>query len=110
MGRALALYTALRLLAFAVVFVLLSAVGLGGLVGVLLALLLSSLVSLVLLRRQRDAVTLGLEQRRLSRGQEKARLRGMLDDDPAQGGSADPGRRGSAEGPRGSEDRAQREP
>jgi hypothetical protein len=79
-GRAWLVYTGLRLLAFVGCYLLLVLVGLRGLLAVAAALLLSSLASLFLLGRQRDAVAASLEARRGERTAEQARLRGMLDD------------------------------
>ncbi len=81
LGRALAVYTGLRVAAFAVCFLLLVLVGLRGLLAIAAALLVSSLAGLFLLRRQRDEVTAALETRREVRAAEQARLRGLLDED-----------------------------
>jgi len=79
-GAALALYSGLRVLAFVGSYGLLLLAGLRGLLAIATALLLSSLLSLLVLRRQRDAVAVALASRRGSRDAEQARLRGMLDE------------------------------
>jgi hypothetical protein len=61
---ALMRYTALRLLVFAVVAVLLWIVGLRGLWLLLVAVLVSGLVSLFVLNRSRDAVSAAYVERR----------------------------------------------
>ena len=81
--RAFAVYTLLRVVAFAGCYGLLVVLGVPGLLAIAGALLLSSVLSLVLLRRQRDAFVDALAVRRSSRDDEKARLRGLLDDGPA---------------------------
>jgi hypothetical protein len=82
LGRAWAVYTALRLAVFAgtaaALFLLLR---LNGLLLLLVALLLSSIASLFLLRPQRDRFVRAQEQRILARREEKAQLRERLDDD-----------------------------
>ncbi len=83
--RRVAVYTGLRVVAFAVSYLLLVLVGLRGLPAIAAALLLSSLASLFLLRRQRDDVTAGLEARRQERAAEQARLRGLLDEPESSG-------------------------
>jgi hypothetical protein len=85
--RPVAVYTALRVVAFIGSYGLLLLVGLRGLLAILAALLLSSIASLYLLRRQRDAVTAALAVRAEQRAAEKARLRGMLADDGEPGGA-----------------------
>lgn len=85
MGRQFVAYTALRVVVFAGCYGLLLVLGLRGPFAVLAALLLSSLVSLVLLRRQRDAVTASLAARSQDRAAEQARLRGLLDEDGPRG-------------------------
>ncbi len=86
MGKAFAVYSGLRLLAFVGTYGLLLIVGLRGLVAIAAAVLVSSLVSLLVLRTPRAAVAAALDSRRGSREQEQARLRGMLDDGPPEGG------------------------
>lgn len=83
-GRAAALYTGLRLLAFVLCVVALGLIGFRGLLAILAALLLSSLLSLVLLRRQRDDLTAALLARREQREAEHARVRGLLDKQPPE--------------------------
>lgn len=80
MGRPWLVYTGLRVLAFVGCYLLLVLVGLRGLLAIAVALLLSSLASLVLLTKQRDAVAAALQARRGDRAAEQARLRTMLDE------------------------------
>jgi Protein of unknown function (DUF4229) len=61
--KALAIYTGLRLLLFAVVLVLLSLVGARGLLLLALSVLISGIVSIVLLSPQRDALSSSLVSR-----------------------------------------------
>jgi hypothetical protein len=88
--RAFALYTGLRLVAFAGCYGVLLVLGVPGILAIAGALLLSSVLSLVLLRRQRDAFVDQLAQRRAARADEQARLRGLLDDPPAGRGTTSP--------------------
>ena len=80
-GRALLVYTLLRLVLLLVSYAVLVAVGLDGLLAVGVAVLVSALLSLVLLKRQRDAFTSAsmarADQRRLAKQDRRARL-----DDP----------------------------
>jgi len=77
-GRAFLLYSSLRLLLLLVTFGLVVAVGLEGLLAVGAAVLISALLSVVLLRRQRDAFTEAslarAEQRRAAKADRRARL------------------------------------
>lgn len=57
-------YLSLRMLIFLVVLVICIAVGLRGLVGVLVALLISGLLSFPLARRQRDDIAREIQNRR----------------------------------------------
>ena len=86
MGKAFALYSGLRLLAFVGTYGLMLIVGLRSLVAIAAAVLVSSVISLLTLRRQRDAVSAALDSRRGSRQREQARLRGLLDDEPSADG------------------------
>ena len=83
-GRAFLVYSALRLVLLVVSYSVLLAIGVDGLLAVGGAVLLSALLSLVLLRRQRDAFTQAsmarVEQRRAERERRRARL-----DGPAEG-------------------------
>lgn len=83
-GRAFLVYSLLRLALLLVAFVVLLAIGLEGLLAVGGAVLLSALLSIVLLRRQRDAFTdasmARAEQRRADREARRARLQ-----DPTEG-------------------------
>ena len=82
-GRAFLVYSALRLGLLLVSFAVLLAVGLRGLVAVGAAVLLSALLSLVLLRRQRDAFTAAsmarADQRRAERETRRSRLQDPTD-------------------------------
>lgn len=83
-GRAFLVYSLLRLALLLVAFVVLLAIGLEGLLAVGGAVLLSALLSLVLLRRQRDAFTEAsiarADQRRAEREARRTRLQ-----DPTEG-------------------------
>ena len=80
MGRAFAVYTALRFVAFVGAYGLLLVLGVRSIPAIVLALVLSALVSLVLLRPQRQAVADALAERNERRLTERERLRGMLAD------------------------------
>lgn len=79
-GRAFAVYSALRLVLLLVSVALLFAIGLDGLVALGGGVLLSAVLSLVLLRRQRDAFTAASlarsEQRKAEKADRRARLEG----------------------------------
>lgn len=62
--RPVAVYSALRLGLFLVALLVLRVLGVGGLLSVVIALVLAMLLSFVVLRRQRDAVTRALMQRK----------------------------------------------
>jgi hypothetical protein len=62
-GRVVALYLTLRLLLFLVAWLLLALLGVQGFLAPAAAVLLSSLAALVVLRRQREAVTLAVAAR-----------------------------------------------
>jgi hypothetical protein len=80
-GRAFAVYSALRLALLLVSFAVLLAIGLDGLLAIGGAVLLSALLSLVLLRSQRDAFTSASVARAEQRRAEKERRRARLDDE-----------------------------
>jgi hypothetical protein len=61
--RPVAVYSALRLGLFLAALVVLRVIGVGGWLSLILALVVSMLLSFVVLRRQRDAVTLALMDR-----------------------------------------------
>ena len=65
-GRVVALYLTLRLLLFLVAWLVLALLGVQGVLAPAAAVLLSSLAALVVLRRQREAVTLAVAARRVS--------------------------------------------
>ena len=77
-GRAFLVYSALRVVLLLLSYAVLTALGLDGLLAVGAAVLLSALLSLVLLRRQRDAFTAAsmarADQRRADREARRARL------------------------------------
>ena len=79
-ARAFLVYSALRLVLLVVAYSVLLAIGIDGLLAVGGAVLLSALLSLVLLRRQRDAFTEAsmarAEQRRAEQQRRRARLDG----------------------------------
>jgi hypothetical protein len=79
-GRAFLVYSALRLVLLVVAYSVLLAIGVDGLLAVGGAVLLSALLSLVLLRRQRDAFTAAslarADERRADRERRRARLDG----------------------------------
>ena len=83
-GRAFLVYSALRLVLLVVAYSVLLAIGVEGLLAVGGAVLLSALLSLVLLRRQRDAFTAASMARAEQRRAEQERRRARLDG-PAQG-------------------------
>ena len=75
-GRAFLLYSSLRLLLLLLTFALMLAVGLEGLLAVGAAVLISAVLSVALLRRQRDAFTEAslarAEQRRAAKADQPA--------------------------------------
>ena len=79
-GRALLVYSGLRLVLLVVAYSVLLALGIDGLLAVGGAVLLSALLSLVLLRRQRDAFTEASMARAEERRAERQRRRARLDD------------------------------
>jgi membrane protein implicated in regulation of membrane protease activity len=82
-GRAWAVYTGLRFVVFAgTAAALFLVLRLNGLPLLLVALLVSSLASLFLLRSQRERVVLAQQQRLTARQRERAQLRERLDGDP----------------------------
>ena len=62
-GRVVALYLSLRLLLFLACWLVLALVGVEGFLAPAAAVLVSSLLALVVLRRQREAVTLAVAAR-----------------------------------------------
>ena len=78
-GRAFLVYSGLRLVLLVVAYSVLLAIGIDGLLAVGGAVLLSALLSLVLLRRQRDAFTEASMARSEERRAEKERRRARLD-------------------------------
>ena len=89
MGHTFLVYTVLRLLVFAGVYGVLVLLGMNGFPAVLLALLLSSLASLFLLRQQRLRLARLTEERRIQHGVDKDRMRDLLHNDVAADGDAD---------------------
>ena len=85
-GRAFLAYTGLRLALLLVSYAVLVAVGLEGLLAVGAAVLLSAGLSLVLLRRQREAFTSASMARADQRRADKQARQARLDEpDPPQG-------------------------
>ena len=81
--RTYLVYTGLRLAVFAgTAAVLFLVVRINGFPLLLAALLVSSIASLFLLRRQRDALVRAQERKALARRAEKERLRAQLDGEP----------------------------
>ncbi len=66
--RPVAVYSALRLGLFLAALLILRVLGVGGILSLVIALVMSMLLSFVILRRQRDAVTLALMDRSKGRG------------------------------------------
>lgn len=81
-GRAFALYTVGRFVLFGFALGVLSLLGLSGPLGVVAALVVSSIASLFLLRRQRDLLARALAERTERRTRERAQMRSPLDDTP----------------------------
>ena len=79
-GRAFLVYSGLRLALLAVAYAVLRVIGLDGLVAIGGAVLLSALLSLVLLRRQRDAFTDASIARADSRRAQREARRARLDE------------------------------
>ena len=79
--RAWLVYTALRLVVFLGTAGLLLIFGLNGFALLLIALLVSSIVSLVVLRPQRAGLVVAQTSRREKRSVERAALRARLDED-----------------------------
>jgi hypothetical protein len=82
-GRSAALYTGLRALLFVGSFGVLLVAGADGLPAIFFALVVSSLLSVVLLRGPRDQLGRALAARAERKRAEGERLRGLLDDPPA---------------------------
>jgi hypothetical protein len=78
-GRAFLVYSGLRLALLVVAYSILLAIGIDGLLAVGGAVLLSALLSLVLLRRQRDAFAEASMARADERRADKERRRARLD-------------------------------
>lgn len=78
-------YTLLRVVAFVGCFGVLLLVGLRGLVAIAAALLVSSTISLFVMKGPRDRVSSALLARREAKQAEQARLRGLLDGGAAEG-------------------------
>lgn len=78
MVKPIAVYTAGRILAFVIPLVILWAVGVGGFLAVLIALVASIPLSLFGLRRQRDELTAALHARERRKAAEREQLRSRL--------------------------------
>ena len=81
LGRAFALYTALRLLIFLLCWLALYLLGLRGLLAPAAAVFVSSLISLVVLRGQREAFVRAMAERADRREREREALRRRMDPD-----------------------------
>jgi Protein of unknown function (DUF4229) len=84
--KALAIYTGLRLLLFAVVLLVLSLIGARGLLLLALAVLISGIASVVLLSPQRDALSSSLVSRWRSIN-DRIDARARAEDEPPEEGS-----------------------
>ena len=83
-GKAWLIYTGLRMAVFAgTAAALFLVLRINGFPLLLVALLVSSIASLFLLRRQRDALVLAQETKGRERREQKARLRERLDEEPS---------------------------
>ena len=80
LGRAVAVYTALRGVAFGGTYGLMLVLGMSNFGALFVALVVSSLVALVLLRPQREAVAVALAARSERKRVERERLRSLLDE------------------------------
>ncbi len=80
LGRALALYTGLRALAFVGSYGVMLVLGVQRFAAIFGALLVSSVVALAFLRPQRDAVAQALAARADAKRAERERLRSILDE------------------------------
>lgn len=87
-GRAFAVYNVARLGLFAAAAAALIPTGMNGLELLLVALLVSSVLSLLLLRRQRDQVAVALQVRQEVRRQAHQQRRARLDEGPTPDGGA----------------------
>ena len=81
-GRAFLIYSLLRLVLLVVSYAVLLAIGLGGLLALGAAVLMSALLSLVLLRDRRDAFTRASIARSHARRELRAERRARLDEGP----------------------------
>lgn len=81
MSKPFLVYTLLRLLMLVGLFAVLRLVSVRVFPAFVIALLVSSVASLFLLRRQRDALTAAAIARRDAKDAEKERLRARLEDD-----------------------------
>ncbi|MFC3689936.1 DUF4229 domain-containing protein [Aquipuribacter hungaricus] len=77
--RPVAVYSALRVGLFLAVLLVLRVLGVGGVLSLVVAVVLAMLLSFLVLRRQRDAVTRALMERRQARGTTRPRRRSLRD-------------------------------
>lgn len=82
-GRAVLLYTTLRLLLFLLCWVVLLVLGMDGLLAAAAAVLVSSVIGLVALRPQRAALNEAVLARTERKRADSEALRRRLDDDPS---------------------------
>lgn len=73
--RPVAVYSALRIGLFLAVLLVLRVLGVGGVLSLVVAVVLALLLSFLVLRRQRDAVTRALMERERARGSDRPRRR-----------------------------------
>jgi phosphate/sulfate permease len=81
-GRVVLLYTTLRLLLFVALWLVLVLLGASPVAGALVAAVLTSLLSLVLLRKQRDQVSAAVLARHERKRLEREELQRRLDQGP----------------------------
>lgn len=81
MARPVLVYTLLRVVLFAVAYAVVYALGVRTAPALLVALLVSALGSLFLLKPQRDAIAEVAEQRKVRSAEEKQRLQARLRDE-----------------------------
>lgn len=91
-GRAFLVYSLLRLAILAVSYAVLLAIGLHGPLAIGIAVLLSALLSLLLLRDRRDAFTQASMARAAQRRELRSHRRARLDETPVDGQAPPEGR------------------
>jgi membrane peptidoglycan carboxypeptidase len=85
-GRLVLLYSTLRLLLFLGIWLVLVLLGASALAGALVAAVLTSLLSLVLLKKQRDQVSTAILDRHERKRLEREELQRRLDQGPQNNG------------------------